>query len=331
VAAVPVALSRAPAPAVLTQPVAAASEPTATASQTPLPSPTASHTATPSLTLTSSPTATPSPTATWTATPTSTPSPTSTPTATPTPIPWPTPDGQQRTWRIPILMYHYVSAPPADADAIRHDLSVTPEQFEEHLQLLVAEGYSATTLHDLALALQIGYPLPPKPIILTFDDGYRDHYTEAFPLLVRYGLRGTFFIITSMADQEQPAYVTWEQVSAMHAAGMEIGSHAYTHADLRWRSVDFLVWQMEGSKEAIEQRIAEPVRFFCYPSGKYDDQAIAVLHSANYWGAVTVEQGGAQSSERMFELQRIRIHERTDVAALAQALAALEQSGEGTP
>ena len=91
-----------------------------------------------------------------------------------TPLPLPTPDGVLRTLRVPILMYHYISVSPPGADAVRRDLSVSPEALEAHLRYLQQEGYTAITLRDLSMALQCGYPLPPKPIVLTFDDGYRD-------------------------------------------------------------------------------------------------------------------------------------------------------------
>lgn len=303
--------------------ISLAQPPTATATATPL-TPTATNTATltPSPTCTPTHTMTPSPTATptRTATPTLTSTPTMTPTATPTPIPQPTPDGVSRLLRVPILMYHYVSTPPEGADAIRRDLSVSGERLDAHLTRLDELGYAPVTLHDLALALQIGHPLPPKPIILTFDDGYRDHYTEAFPVLRAHDAVGTFFIITSAADDENPAYLTWDQIREMYAAGMEIGAHCYTHVDLRDRTVDFLVWQVLGSQEAIEARTLEPVRFFCYPSGQYDQQVIDVLHSAHYWAAVTVEQGVEQDSEHPFELQRLRIHGDTDADDLERLL-----------
>ncbi|MCS7261247.1 MAG: polysaccharide deacetylase family protein, partial [Anaerolineae bacterium] len=102
-------------------------------------------------------------------------------------LPVPTPDGVARTVDVPILMYHYISKPPPDADRYRRDLSLAPEDFEAHLAWLRSQGYQGITLHALVFHLVAGWPLPEKPIVLTFDDGYRDHYTNAFPLLQRYG------------------------------------------------------------------------------------------------------------------------------------------------
>jgi len=225
-----------------------------------------------------------------------------------------------RRLRVPILMYHYLSSPPPDADAIRRGLSVSPEQFEEHLRYLKQAGYETISLHDLALALQIGQPLPERPIIITFDDGYRDNYENAFPLLQAYGFTATFFLITDLIDGGNEAYLTWDQVIAMHQAGMAIEAHGRTHPDLRGRDVDFLVWQVLGAKEAIEAGTEEPVRFFCYPSGKYDDLVVRVLHSAHYWGAVTVHPGVEHVSDCMFELPRVRVPGDMTAAGLAATL-----------
>ena len=260
---------------------------------TPTPSPTA--------------TLTPTPTATLTPTPTVTPPPTATPTPTLTPTPMPTPDGAEREARVPILMYHHISVPPPDADDVRRDLSVTPQDFEDQLRYLKKAGYHSITLSDLIYYLATGKRLPRKPIILTFDDGYRDNYTHAYPLLKKYGFVGTFFLITAPIDQENEEYLSWDQVKEMSAGGMEFEPHTYTHPDLSGQPVDYIVWQIMASKEAIEERTGKMARFFSYPSGRYDQQVVDILLSAHFWGAVTINQGDWQSSQQPFELKRIRI------------------------
>ena len=245
---------------------------------------------------------------------------TAAPTPTATPMLFPPSDGVTRTLRVPILMYHYVSTPPDRNDALRKDLSVPPQYFAEQLAYLRDQGYTSISLDDLALALTAGHPLPPRPIILTFDDGHRDHYECAYPILKAFGFTGTFFVLTYFIDQKRPEYLSWDHVKEMNAAGMHIESHAYTHVDLRKRDADYLVWQMLGSKEAIEERTGRPVRFFCYPAGHYDDLAIRVLDSAHYWGAATIVQGVEQRSDRLFELQRIRVRGRYRLSQFAALL-----------
>jgi peptidoglycan/xylan/chitin deacetylase (PgdA/CDA1 family) len=103
---------------------------------------------------------------------------------------------------------------------------------------------------------------------------------------------------------------------------MQFGSHSYDHPDLRGQPPDYLVWQILGSKEAIESRIGEPVRFFSYPSGMYDEGTIAILRSAHFWAAVTTRQGAQQFSARPFQLQRIRVRGDETLNSLAAKLEA---------
>ena len=286
--------------------------PSPTTTLTPTPTPTATHTPTPTPTATHTATATSTPTATYTQTPTPTSTPTSTHTPTPTPL-LPTPDGVHRQARVPILMYHHIEDPPPDADAMRRDLSVSPEIFEAQLRYLKQAGYESITLNDLALHLTMGKPLPPKPIIFTFDDGYTDAYTNAFPLLQRFGFRGTFFVISEPVDARDPDFISWAEVEEMHAAGMSFEPHSYNHPDMRNRGFDFVVFQILAPKEAIEARTGEACRFFAYPAGRYDQFVIDVLRSANFWGAVLTEQGATHGSDELFTLRRIRVHGGDDL------------------
>lgn len=243
--------------------------------------------------------------------------PTATPAPTATPIIEPTPVDPAYTLNVPILMYHYLSDPPMGADAIRLDLSVTPANFEAQLSYLRQAGFETISFEELHFALTWQTELPEKPIILSFDDGHRDAYEYAFPLLQKYDYRATFFVFTQPIDEYNVDFLTWEMIQEMHQAGMEFGSHSYTHPDMRERDVDFLVYQIVGSKEAIEERIGEPVRFFCYPAGRYDQQVIKVLDSAHFWGAVTTQWGDAHSFNNRFEMTRIRMRGSDTVAHLA--------------
>ncbi len=303
--------------------LASHSTPTWTLTHTPAPSATNTPkpTATPTLTPTATPTftATPTPTQTPTATPTPTPSPTPTHTPTPTPL-LPTPDGVLRQARVPILMYHHIDNPPPGAGSLQRDLSVTLENFEAQLRYLQQQGYETITLNDLALHLTMGKPLPPKPIILTFDDGYVNAYTHAFPLLQRYGFAGTFFLVSAPIDAQNPDFLSWDQVTEMYAAGMRFEPHSYDHPDMRNRGFQFVVFQILAPKEAIEARTGELCRFFAYPSGRYDDYVIDVLRSAHYWGAVLTEQGATHTGDDLFTLSRVRIQGGDDLDTFIRKL-----------
>ncbi|MBI5653671.1 MAG: polysaccharide deacetylase family protein [Chloroflexi bacterium] len=261
--------------------------------------------ATPTATNTATPTATP--TQTSTPTNTATPTPTFTPTPTRTPPPTATRDPNLRGLRVPILMYHYISVPPPDADKYRLDLSVTPANFEAQMEYLAVEGFTPITVSDLAAHLLYGAPLPPKPIALTFDDGYMDNYQYAFPVLKKYKFTATFNVITDFIDGKRPGYMTWNNLEELAMEGMEIGSHTISHPDLNRKSRAFQLNEIAGSKTIIESRIGTPVQTFTYPAGNYDATTLDVLRQAGFVAALSEIQGTRQSTDNLLELRRIRI------------------------
>jgi peptidoglycan/xylan/chitin deacetylase (PgdA/CDA1 family) len=212
-----------------------------------------------------------------------------------------------REARVPILMYHYLSVPPPDADRIRIDLSVSPAMFEQQLAYLKENGYTTISLGDLYDALAGGRGLPAKPVILTFDDGYRDAYENALPLLKKYGMRGTFFIVTDFIHAGHPAYLTWPMVQALNDSGMSIENHTRSHADLRRRNDDFLVWQILGAIESIQAYTGKRPQFFCYPGGFFDDNTVRVARSASILAAVTTQYGKTHGLGDAMVWSRVRV------------------------
>lgn len=228
--------------------------------------------------------------------------------------------GVERTVQVPILMYHYVSSPPADADIYRADLSVTPNDFAGHLDRILDENYTTISLYDLWQHLVTGIELPPRPVILTFDDGYVDNFDNAFPLLVQRGMTATFFVVTDFVDQNRPGYVTWDMVREMYNAGMSIESHGINHFSLKNRQSDFLVFQALRSKETIAARIGVTPRFISYPAGEYDQLTIDIFQSAGYLAGVTTIQGATHNSNSLFELRRVRVRGTTSDSDLIQLM-----------
>lgn len=208
---------------------------------------------------------------------------------------------------VPILMYHYISVPPGDADIYRLNLSVTPEAFREQMAWLRENGWETITLYDLLYALTQGRELPAKPVILTFDDGYADNYENAFPVLQEFGFVGTFFILSGPTDRGEPNYMTWDMLREMSAAGQDIEAHGREHIDLSGRDYDFLVYHLLGPSESIQAELGYTPRFLAYPSGLYDEATMTVAASAGYWGAVTTHVGVGHDSSALFELERLRI------------------------
>jgi peptidoglycan/xylan/chitin deacetylase (PgdA/CDA1 family) len=226
-------------------------------------------------------------------------------------------DGTLRRMRVPILMYHYISVPPRNADGYRINLSLDPAVFRQHLEYFRENGFSTISLYDLDAALVEGVPLPAKPVILTFDDGYLDNYTNAFPLLQEFDMQGTFFIITGLADQNAAGYMNWAQIEEMAQAGMWLESHTKTHADLRGREYDFLVYELLGSIESLAAHVGnEQPRMFCYPGGKYDAKTLEVIRTTPIWRAVTTEFGATHTTDNAYQLPRLRISNETGVSGL---------------
>lgn len=229
-------------------------------------------------------------------------------------------DGTLRRIRVPILMYHYVSELPADADDIRKGLTVVPPLFHAHMQYLSDAGFTPISLYELNVALTTGAPLPPKPIVLTFDDGYIDAYTNVFPILRQYGFTGTFFIITARADAKDPAHISWAQIKEMSDAGMSMEPHTKDHVDLRERDHDFLIYQMKGSIESLTAFTGRIPRMFSYPVGHYDPAVLTVADELNIDIAVSTASGDLQTTSGRLHLPRVRVLGNMSVAALASML-----------
>jgi peptidoglycan/xylan/chitin deacetylase (PgdA/CDA1 family) len=247
----------------------------------------------------------PSGTATATATATALPS----PTASATPELAPTPDAQalDRVVRLPILLYHYVEPWPADADSIRKNLTVPPEAFAAQMNYLHQQGFTTVSLYDLMAALALGAPLPPKAVVLTFDDGYRTLVDYAAPVMQPLGFTGTVFVITQLMDENFPQYLTWPQAEALYAAGWKIEPHTKTHPVLAGRDRDYQLYEILGSVQTVAAHIGSMPRFFAYPYSKWDDTTIQLLKEIHLWGAVTETPGFDHVFSARYGLRRVRI------------------------
>lgn len=289
----------------------------------PSPTNTLPPTYTPIPTVTSSPTATSSPTNTPTFTPTAIPTegPSPTPTNTPPPPPLPTPfENYSWTLKVPILMYHYISIPPEDADEYRIDLSVTPDNFRTQMAYLVQNGYNTIDLYDLSLAIVNKRELPPKPVIITLDDAYRDNYDNAFPILKEFGLTATIFVPTHFIDAGNPNYLTWDMIAEMAAYGIRFEPHSRTHPDLRDRERDYLLWEILGPQETLAAHLGYTPRYFAYPGGRYDEAVIDILVQLDFWGAVTTAGGKWHGYNGRYEWTRLRVRNTYSLPEFADLL-----------
>jgi len=218
-----------------------------------------------------------------------------------------------RTTPVPILMYHAIA--PAPGNAPYPDVYVTPVRFAEELAYLARHRYHVLTLQQVWNSWHGGAKLPRKPVVVSFDDGFRNWYTEAYPVLKEHGWVGTMNIAVSHLGGRN----RW--LKKLVAAGWELDSHTLTHADLTLLSSRDLHREVAGSRTRLRKLFrGAPVNFFCYPSGRYNEMVITEVRRAGYLGATTTDEGFAVPT-MPFTLRRVRVNGSDDAAALAAKLA----------
>lgn len=220
---------------------------------------------------------------------------------------------------VPILMYHVIGEPPRSAPFPA--LYIAPDELRAQVRWLARAGYEAVTLGRVVDAWNGRAALPARPIVLSFDDGYRSHVTAALPILAAQGWPGVLNLdLSNLA----PAWgVGVAGVRRLMAAGWEIDAHSLTHADVSTLSGAALAREVAGSRRAIRRLFGVVPRFFCYPAGRYDGEAIAAVKAAGYEGATTTELGLASPAADRFTLARVRIDRGDGAVGLARKLAAL--------
>ena len=171
---------------------------------------------------------------------------------------------------------------------------------------LKAEGYTSITPEQLSNHLKYGSPLPPKPVMITFDDGYRDNYTNAFPILKKYGFTASIFLISDFMDRFEN-YLTWAQVQEMSEAGINMESHTLSHVELAGLPHDELYNQLMGGKLATEWKTLKFVKYMAYPCGTMDEASMAAVKDCGYDGGFTVRYDLVHSWDDPYEIPRVPI------------------------
>jgi peptidoglycan/xylan/chitin deacetylase (PgdA/CDA1 family) len=217
---------------------------------------------------------------------------------------------------VPILMYHVIASPPASAQL--PELYVDPKDFDAQMGWLKSQGYQGVSLNQVYDAWFRGGQLPEKPVVVSFDDGYRGQYVYARPELRKLHWPGVLNLISGRVGQPG-AELSVAMVQRMIDDGWELDDHTIHHVDVSQLSGAQLQLEIGGSRKDLQRRFHQPVNFFCYPSGRYDDQAIAAVRAAGYLGATTTNEGLA-SKRQMYTLDRIRVDFSDGVSGLAQKL-----------
>ena len=223
-----------------------------------------------------------------------------------------------RSFRVNALMFHYVEWLPPNPDALRSDLTVSPKDFEDMLKYLKANAYNTITARDLWWALDQAKPLPPKPVMLTFDDGYISHHDVVLPLLKAYGMTGTFAVTANLI--EKPGYMTKAMVRELADAGMDVESHAVDHYSINMLSFADQVYQLCTSRRILSDWTGTDVRHFIFPSGDYLPLPSAALSRCGYLTAYRKDGGSFETSNEMYALRRARVRGQQGLSALLFAL-----------
>jgi peptidoglycan/xylan/chitin deacetylase (PgdA/CDA1 family) len=222
-----------------------------------------------------------------------------------TPAVWPEIHQRSRLARVPILMYHDI---PPEKEVF---FDVTPEEFREHLELIKENGLTPVSMDQLVAHLRTGLPLPEKPVLLAFDDGYKGHYDYVLPLLQEYGYPGLFSIYTYKVsrDHGRPG-LTWEQLEQMAADPLvTIAAHSVMHpTDLRELSDETLQQEIIQSRQILQERLGIQIRYFTYPEGKYDARVAGEVRKAGFEAALTMNDAEnlmAGESTNLLAIDRI--------------------------
>ena len=229
-----------------------------------------------------------------------------------------TPAVAQRT-AVPVLMYHVIAAPPAGAPF--PGLYVPPEEFQQQMSALHDAGWHAVTQDQVLAHWRTGASLGSgKPIVLTFDNGYHSQYAQALPVLRRLGWVGVENIQLSGLPPSQGG-LSQSEVEGLVAAGWELDTQGYDHADLITLDAQQLAFQVAETRKVIQARYHVPVNWFCYPSGHYDETVISEVRSAGYQGSTTVVPGWARAGEDPYRMHRLRVLGGTSGAQLLELIA----------
>jgi len=216
--------------------------------------------------------------------------------------------------RVPILMYHYIEYADPN-DKTRASLTTSPYTLEMQIKTLKEDGYTFLTAGELSEVLDGKKYLPENPIVLTFDDGYRDFYTYAYPILKKYNAKATQYVISGFLGN--PNHLLVSQLKEISTGNLiEIGAHTVHHIWLKNQNEKTAFNEIYKSKTDLEKIIGKPVVSFAYPYGAFDLSAIEQTKEAGFFTAVSTIPGIMQRQEHRYFLYRLRPGGRTGTELL---------------
>jgi len=203
-------------------------------------------------------------------------------------------------YTVPILTYHSI-------DYKKGSFFVSPENFARQMEYIKKNCYEVITLDELASSIKSKKRLKRNKVVITFDDGFKDNFKYAYPVLKKFGFSATIFLITdSIGNKEN--FLNWDEVRIMSEYNISFGGHTKTHFYLGDVKDDKVAWeQIAGSKKAIEQEIHAPAEYFCYPVGGFNGKVKEIVKQAGYKGACTTNRGFARFNSDVYEIKRIKV------------------------
>ena len=216
---------------------------------------------------------------------------------------------------VPILIYHYVEYVKNERDTIRKSLNIPPYVFVKQIETLKNAGYTFITASELSDIMDGKKGAPQKPIIISFDDGYRDFYTDVFPILKKYKIKAVAYIVSGFLDKSNYMF-TWQLKEIASSGLVEIGAHTMHHYSLKGLNPLTAKYEIEESKITLEKLTETSVVSFAYPDGSFDNQAMKLVKEAGFNSAVTTMHGFEVSGENKFSLYRIHPGDKTDNSLL---------------
>jgi peptidoglycan/xylan/chitin deacetylase (PgdA/CDA1 family) len=219
---------------------------------------------------------------------------------------------------IPVLCYHRV-CPDHEIGIDSRSLCVSPEQFATQMRLIKIFGYTPVTIQNMVAFLQNRKNPPRHPIVITFDDGYEDNYTYAYPILKRYSFPAAVFLVTDYIgkknnwDSGNLSLLNEAQIEEMHLGGITFGSHTASHIDMVQSDLAKIKDELEISRKKIEFLTSSSDISFCYPYTRYNEQARQLVQDLGYSCAFAGDQGQSQQHTDLFDILRIQVFPSTSL------------------
>ena len=185
-------------------------------------------------------------------------------------------------------------------------LSVTLDDFEQHMKWLQEYGFTCITPGQLYDFVANGADLPEKPVLITFDDGYKDNYTNAFPIMKKYGMKGTIFVVTGFLGVYDN-YLTWDKAKELLEAGFNIESHTYSHKSMTEASDEDITKELVKSRQTIKEKLGIDSDFMAYPTGTYNLHIAELVKEAGYKGAFTIKYDNVSRDSNVYALERVPV------------------------